>query len=95
MLINNDLTKTAGQRAYEKYAEFQLHIPRMEIRPLTWEELGQCEGDLQEQWEKIAQAAISFELERLNKQALFHEEQSKKVNLMVSDFGPERGINHE
>lgn len=49
--------KTPGQVTYEKYCEFQLSIPRMEIRPLTWEELGECFGNLQDQWEQIAKAA--------------------------------------
>jgi hypothetical protein len=50
-------TKQPGQQAYEKHCEFQLRIPRMEIRPLTWEELGQCSGDLQSQWHEIARVS--------------------------------------
>ena len=58
--------KSPGQLAYEKYCEYQLHIPREQIRPLTWEELGQCLGDLQEQWEEIARASGVY-AESLNK----------------------------
>lgn len=59
--------KTLGQIAYEKYAEFQLRIPRMEIRPLTWEELKLCNnGDICREWEEIAGSVRSEIINKLN-----------------------------
>lgn len=48
-----------GQAAYEKYSQFQLRIPRMEIRPPTWDELkAYTTTDAQKEWHDIAKAAI-------------------------------------
>ena len=59
--MSTEPSKSPGQRAYEKYAEYQLRIPREQVRPLTWEELGQAYGNHHEQWEEIARAAIEPE----------------------------------